>query len=359
MPLCVDIKKKLGDFCLDVSFQAENVIMALLGASGCGKSMTLKCIAGIETPDSGRITLDGRVLFDSEKHINLAPQKRKVGYLFQQFALFPNMTVEQNIMTGIQDKDRRHELAAEKIKAFRLEGLEKLKPHQLSGGQQQRTALARIIASEPEAILLDEPFSSLDSYLKWQLEMEISDFLADFPGPVIWVSHDRNEVYRNCPAVCVLKDGKSEPAMKMQKLFETPGTVGAATISGCKNFARIENHGKCGKVFVPDWNMDIAVSGEVKAATHIGIRARYIRPAAERDENTLDCRVERITHDVFSTLLMLSPVCAKDGAPSIRMETDKETGGHYRKGDIIKVSFRPDDVLLLFEENHAGVADKQ
>ena len=126
MPLCVDIKKKLGDFCLDVSFQAENVIMALLGASGCGKSMTLKCIAGIETPDSGRITLDGRVLFDSEKHINLAPQKRKVGYLFQQFALFPNMTVEQNIMTGIQDKDRRHELAVERLKACRLDGLDTL-----------------------------------------------------------------------------------------------------------------------------------------------------------------------------------------------------------------------------------------
>ena len=128
----------MGDFSLNVQFETDGEILALLGASGCGKSMTLKCIAGIERPDSGRIVLNDRVLFDSEKHIDLTTQKRRVGYLFQQYALFPNMTVEQNIAAALHRLPRRERKAAvqEKLKAFALEGLEKHRPHQLSGGQQ-------------------------------------------------------------------------------------------------------------------------------------------------------------------------------------------------------------------------------
>ena len=150
--------------------------------------MTLKCIAGIEKPDRGTITLDGRVLFDSEKHINLTPQQRRVGYLFQQYALFPNMTAAQNILCGICTGSRAEETLAALLRTFRLEGLEKKLPAQLSGGQQQRVALARILASEPQAILLDEPFSALDSYLKW--ELELGELLGAFDGPILWVSHE-------------------------------------------------------------------------------------------------------------------------------------------------------------------------
>ena len=152
--------------------------------------MTLKCIAGIEKPDRGTITLDGRVLFDSEKHINLTPQQLRVGYLFQQYALFPNMTAAQNILCGIRTGSRteKKETLAALLRTFRLEGLEKKLPAQLSGGQQQRVALARILASEPQAILLDEPFSALDSYLKW--ELELSELLGAFDGPILWVSHE-------------------------------------------------------------------------------------------------------------------------------------------------------------------------
>ena len=153
--------------------------------------MTLKCIAGIEKPDRGTITLDGRVLFDSEKHINLTPQQRRVGYPFQQYALFPNMTAAQNILCGIRTGSRavKKEKLAALLRTFRLEGLEKKLPAQLSGGQQQRVALARILASEPQAILLDEPFSALDSYLKWELELELGELLGAFDGPILWVSH--------------------------------------------------------------------------------------------------------------------------------------------------------------------------
>ena len=153
MSLSVEIQKRLGEFTLDLRFESEAGMLALLGASGCGKSMTLKCIAGIETPDRGRIVLNGRVLFDSEKGVDLPPQKRRVGYLFQQYALFPNMTVEQNLRTAVRKLPKAEQKArvAERIAAFRLEGLEKHRPHQLSWGQQQRAALARILLSELKA----------------------------------------------------------------------------------------------------------------------------------------------------------------------------------------------------------------
>ena len=156
MSLLVDIEKRLDTFTLRVQFEIGHGATALLGASGCGKSVTLKCVAGIERPDEGRIVLDGRVLFDSAKRIDLTPQQRRVGYLFQNYALFPNMTLAQNIAVGVRDRAKRKETVARLVKAFYLEGSEGKHPRQLSGGQQQRTALARILASEPEALLLDE-----------------------------------------------------------------------------------------------------------------------------------------------------------------------------------------------------------
>ena len=169
MSLEVNIEKKLDGFTLRAAFSAGNIPTALLGASGCGKSMTLRCIAGIVKPDKGRIVLDGRVLFDSEQHIDLPPQQRGAGLLFQNYALFPNMTVEQNILCGLKaEKDRaaRQARCAELLRAMRLEPLAKRYPAQLSGGQQQRTALARILAGRPRILMLDEPFSALDSYLR-------------------------------------------------------------------------------------------------------------------------------------------------------------------------------------------------
>ena len=212
MSLSVDIRKRLGDFSLDVSFKAENPAetLALLGASGCGKSMALKCVAGVERPDEGRIVLNGRVLYDSAARVNVPAQRRRVGYLFQSYALFPAMTVLDNVLVGARGATRAERLAmaARQIRAFRLEGLEGRRPAELSGGQQQRCALARIMASEPELLLLDEPFSALDGYLRWQLELELADTLREFPGGVVFVTHNRDEVYRMCDRVCVLTDGR-------------------------------------------------------------------------------------------------------------------------------------------------------
>ena len=239
MSLEVEIQKSFGSFSLNAAFSApEGAVTGLLGASGCGKSVTLRCIAGIERPDAGRIVLNGRTLFDREKGINLSPQERRVGYLFQNYALFPNMTVEQNIAVGVRDRKRRKAAAENLICALYLEDVRGKYPRQLSGGQQQRVALARILASEPEALLLDEPFSALDSFLKWQVETELSQALEHFPGPVLFVTHSRKEVRRLCRQVCVLSRGKSQAVQPVGELFLHPRTRSACLLSGCRNVSR-------------------------------------------------------------------------------------------------------------------------
>ena len=198
MSLFAEIYKQLGSFTLDIKLEAENEVLGLLGASGCGKSMTLRCIAGIVKPDHGRIVLNGRVLFDSEERINLSPQQRGVGLMFQSYALFPNMTVAQNIAAGVKDKAKQPELVRKFCSLLQLDGMENRLPHQLSGGQQQRVALARMMASEPGLLMLDEPFSALDGQLRHTIEPEFAAALDAFEGAVLYVSHSISEIYRYC-----------------------------------------------------------------------------------------------------------------------------------------------------------------
>ena len=197
MGVKIEIQKKIGNFHLDVRFQSEASRIGILGASGCGKSMTLKSIAGIEMPDQGLIELDGKMVYSSKEKLHIRPQERSVGYLFQNYALFPTMTVEKNIAVGVGgSKHEKEARVHEMVRRFRLEGLEKRLPGELSGGQQQRVALARIMAYEPEVILLDEPFSALDTFLRDHLQRELEAMLADYQGTVILVSHNRDEIYR-------------------------------------------------------------------------------------------------------------------------------------------------------------------
>ena len=205
----VQIYKKLAEFDLDISFQVNDNILGLMGASGSGKSMTLKCIAGIETPDQGRIVLNNRVLFDSEKKINVPIQKRNVGYMFQSYALFPNMNVYENISVGLRARKVKDvDIVAQKVmKQFQISELASRYSKQLSGGQRQRVALARLMAYEPDVLLLDEPFSALDEDLKEDLLRELKSELQ-ISKPVIFVSHNKEEVNELCDFKYKIKQGE-------------------------------------------------------------------------------------------------------------------------------------------------------
>ena len=229
MSLYVDIEKRLGTFRLQSKFEVADETLALLGASGCGKSVTLKCIAGIMTPDRGHIVLNDRVLFDSEKKIDLTPQQRRVGYLFQQYALFPNMTVEQNILCGIRagSRSEKRALAAEKIRMFRLEGLEKKHPAQLSGGQQQRVAIARALATNPKVLLCDEATSALDPKTTRQILELIGDINKKLGITVVIITHQMSVVKEVCNHVAILDDGEVVEEGLVSTVFSAPKSAAA------------------------------------------------------------------------------------------------------------------------------------
>ena len=209
--LAVNIKKRLSSYTLEIKFETDGGILGVFGASGAGKSMTLKCIAGIEKPDSGVIRLDDRVLYDSEKRINLKPQERGVGYLFQDYALFPNMTVRQNILAGLHRLPRKERPAKvdELMEQFHVAHLSAKRPDRLSGGERQRTALARLFASSPELILLDEPFSALDTVLKCELIPLMKDAVVAYGKGCLMVSHDVSELCAVCDRVITVTEGNN------------------------------------------------------------------------------------------------------------------------------------------------------
>ena len=287
MSLQVEIYKKLGDFTLDAAFETSGGVLGLLGASGCGKSITLKCIAGIEKPDRGRIVLDGVTLFDSEQKINLPPQKRQVGYLFQNYALFPNMTVRQNILCGLcreKDKARRQAELEQVLELLQLRGLEQRRPAQLSGGQQQRVALARILVNKPRLLMLDEPFSALDSHLREKLQLQMREVLAGFGRDVLMVTHSRDEAYHMCRRVAVMDSGRLLAVKDTKELFADPGSIRAAMLTGCKNIAAARKAGEY-EVDVPEWGVRLQTAQPVgDGIKAVGIRAHYFngRAAANR-----------------------------------------------------------------------------
>lgn len=282
MSITCRIKRDLPDFSLEISFSTEKKRIGILGASGSGKSMTLKSIAGIETPDEGQITVDGQVLFDKEKKINEKPQRRNVGYVFQNYALFPHMSVEQNIAAGLRGtKEQKARRVREQLSRFRLEGFEARFPEELSGGQQQRVALARIMAYEPQMILLDEPFAALDAFLRDRLLQELMETLGDYDGTVIFVSHNRDELYRFSEELLIIDEGRQIRFGDTRELFLHPKEMETARLTGCKNIApakRLDEH----HVAVPDWDLTLLLKKEVPPDLHyIGIRAHMFEPVWE------------------------------------------------------------------------------
>ena len=357
MSLEVNIEKRLGDFQLKAEFTCEEEFTALLGASGCGKSLTLRCISGIVKPDRGRIVLNGRVLFDSEKKINLPPQERKTGYLFQNYALFQNMTVEQNIACGIhkeKDKKRKKEAVADMIKKMQLAGLEKRRPDQLSGGQQQRVALGRILVGDPEILLLDEPFSALDSFLSDQLISEVKSLLESFKKEMLLVTHSRDEAYTMCNKLMIMDHGKIITCGFTKDVFANPVTVPAAILTGCKNIYSAKKAGER-KVEVPDLGIvletDRAVMDHLCA---IGIRAHYFHPKART--NLFEVELLEEIEGPFEWTIKFRFKNQKTGTPPVWWRVEKT-----RKLQTFpdKLGVAPENILLLRTEKAESLNDER
>lgn len=336
MSLSVDIAKHFGDFSLEVAFDAGAETLGFLGASGCGKSLTLRCIAGIETPDEGKIVVNDTVFFDKahgkKARINLAPQQRKTALLFQNYQLFPNLTVEQNVAAGLSpkiDSATRSALINEQLVRFGLEKLAKRYPLQLSGGQQQRVALARMLAAKPGILMLDEPFSALDAHLKSALEQDLQKLFERFEGSILYVSHDIDEAFRFCDRIAVVNEGHLEEIDTKDRIITDPQTLATIRLSGCKNTTEatyIDEH----HAFLPKWNITITstrpLSPEIK---YCGMRAKFIeyadnianqnsdessieKSAAEPSVNTYWVRVEHVSDSRFERTVLITFLHGKE-----------------------------------------------
>lgn len=282
MGLNINIVKNLPGFRLDVSLAAERGIIGILGASGSGKSMLLRCISGLVKPDSGEITINGRTFFHKENKINLPPKDRRIGFLFQNYALFPTMTIEENISFGLSNmaKEEKKQKVRELMEKFRLLGMEDRRPHQISGGQQQRAALARAMAVEPEILLLDEPFSALDNHLRNHMIKEMLEFLKEFQGIALFVTHNMEEAYRLTQSIAILNAGKVEAFGPKRELFQNPVSIETARITGCKNLAPGKSY-QGHEIGVPDWG-GIRLKTTMKTEDregYAGIRANHIKLA--------------------------------------------------------------------------------
>lgn len=307
MELDVAIQKRMPGFQLAVEFRAGAQTLGLLGPSGSGKSMTLRCIAGLEIPESGRIVLNGRTLFDRARGINVPSRKRRVGFLLQDYALFPHMRLCENIGFGLHGLPRRkaRERVAREIERFRLSGLEHRYPHQLSGGQQQRAALARALAVDPELLLLDEPLSALDVHLRSQIESLMVDTLDAFHGVSLYVTHNLEEAFRIAGEIVVISNGQEIALGPKEAIFRHPPNFETAQVTGCKNFSRVERNGP-GEVRAVDWGCYLQIlPGGPDKFEWVAIRAHHIRVGLDDARNSVPCKLVRVIEGPFRMTLFL------------------------------------------------------
>lgn len=331
MSLSVSIKKSFPAFTLDVDIEAGNETIGWLGESGCGKSLTMRCIAGIETPDEGKIVVNGKTFFEREAGkrpaVNLSPQERKTALLFQNYMLFPNLTVAENVAAGIDRKLPKEERNAQvdaELKRFGLDGFGKRYPSQLSGGQQQRVALARMLAAKPDILMLDEPFSALDAHLKGVLEQNLAGLFETFHGTILYVSHDIDEALRFCDRIAVIEKGHVMEVSTGNNLVNNPQSAASIRLSGCKNTTpahRIDDH----RVFLPAWGIEVETDKPApQNLTYMGVRAFFLERAKEPGRNTYRVRVVRTSDSRFDRSVLLEFLDRTPGSDPVVEQTENE-----------------------------------
>ncbi|MBM6859637.1 ATP-binding cassette domain-containing protein [Clostridium saudiense] len=348
MSLIIDIEKHLPTFDLKVKVNQDKGVLGFLGASGSGKSLTLKTIAGLDKPTKGKIIVNGTEFYNSNSKINLSPQKRQVGFLFQNYALFPNMTVSENIQIGLGKlkSQEKIKLCKEYIERLDLGGLEKHYPWQLSGGQQQRVALARALVISPKILLLDEPFSALDHHLRHSMEKELISILKDYNGNVIFVTHDIEEAFRVCDNIIVFDKGTALNNRNKIELFKAPKSYAEAKLTGCKNLSPAK-FSYSNKIYAESWGYEYTVNSlHTDNISYVGIRAHHIELANSNNEvNSYPFIVENIIENPFDyTIYIKNPTLPNGDLISFSLAKKKLT---FKISDIINVKF-PIENLFYF-----------
>mgnify|MGYP000401793243 CR=1 FL=1 len=347
----------------DLSFEIQEGQMAvLIGPSGCGKTTTLKMINRLIEPTAGRIYLNGQDITTKDK----VELRRHIGYVIQQIGLFPNMTVEQNILCALKkekDPAARRAACAEALRAMRLEELAKRLPGALSGGQQQRAALARILAAKPRILMLDEPFSALDSHLKGVLEQNLVSLFEAFEGTILYVSHDIDESLRFCDRIAVVDAGRIVEMDRGRELVNRPQSVAGLKLSGCKNAPAAEYAGPHA-VHVPPWGIDVHTAQEVpRDVKCLGLRAFYVERAEGPGENCYRVRVDRVSDARFERMALLGFLDRDDAdGAAVAFETNEMSYLHQHMfwrvsmregvalpevGERLWVRIPPDKVYLV------------
>lgn len=348
MKLYVDIEKELSNLKLKVSFTQDSGVLGLLGASGSGKSMTLKCIAGLVSPDKGKIILNDKVLFDSDKKINLIPQKRNIGYVFQNYALFPHMNVIQNITLGLSNINSKEKetLCNEYINKFNLKGLEKSYPHMLSGGQCQRVALARALITSPDILLLDEPFSALDSHLKSNIEQDLISILNSYKGIILYVTHDISECYRICDNIIAYNNGMAIDIRNKSDLFNSPNNINEALLTGCQNIFpanKLDDY----SMYCNTLGYTFKINGKIlKNATHLCIRSQDVEIYNCSEKiNTFQFKVINIIENPFTfNVSFKNPDDKFNSIINIEFEKSKFD---YSINDTIYLHFKSENLFTV------------
>lgn len=354
MPLEVQIEKKLADFTLDLKFRAADAPLSVLGASGAGKTMLLRCIAGLERPGRGHISLNERILFDSEKKIVVPARDRRIGLLFQNYALFPHRTVAENIAFGLQSVATAERTARIKslIASTHLTGLDQRYPRELSGGEQQRAALARALAIEPEALLLDEPLAALDTHLRAQVEAQLQETFSTYRRPALLVTHNMEEAYRLGEQLLVLSRGRISAFGAKEEIFRHPPNAEVARLTGCKNISRARVNVD-GTVEALDWDCQVRVpAASGKTPKYIGIRAHHVdfldsSGELGTEENTFQCWLVRTSETPFRITLFLS-LRAEAGTYHLQAEVYKEKWRRFRDLPFPwRVQLAPESLFLM------------
>ncbi|UMZ73152.1 sulfate/molybdate ABC transporter ATP-binding protein [Natranaerofaba carboxydovora] len=308
-----NIKKTYENFELDIDLNVEGGITALFGPSGCGKSLTLRCISGLTEPEEGQVNLNNNIFFDKEKSINTPVKRRNIGFLFQDYALFPHLTVEKNIGFGLKNlsKSEKKEKVNQMLKIMRLDNLGKRYPSQLSGGQKQRVALARTLVVDPDLLLLDEPFSALDAPVRKKMQEELLTIHNKFPVTTLLVTHSLEEAFMLSDNIAVMDDGKILQMGPKEKVLNEPSCRTVARFTGNRNIfsgkiiskeddhAKIKCNGLILKAPNLNYNLGESVNVSIRPTEVLFVRQDLGKRGLNKDnvfEGTLlDKRIEHST----------------------------------------------------------------